>query len=501
MLCKNPKHVYNKYLGHCIYVPCGHCSACLIRKSERLRIMIQNECDKHAYNIYFTLTYDNTNIPCIRRSDFNSCRIGNIDIYRNKEVFSQFNDIDINSYAFDCISNSSSNIYKKIGSSLIVDDDYLDFLAIPLKKDVQDFLKRIRRRLYYDSIKDLNINTYDSETKRIIIDKVNEIIKLRYVVVSEYGTKNHRPHYHGIFHTNQKAVAEWLLQNIPSCWKFCDWSSISQKKFHGRSGLPSLVEKSCSSYVSSYVCSFDYKFPLSKLSFAKTFVLYSRRPIYGLSSFDEDIAEKVINGVDYSFVQTKQITNGNSVDVECSSRIESMLFGRFEGIDKLSDASLVEIVLRPFYSLSRSQQRFVTKVCRLVQKYVGVVNIFTIADYIGKVRAFLNRFRSFKLCTHQLNKYSASNLVDYVKINYQTFASYLYPSAYTDKVSFAFSVGLFNFIDNIGLSNLSQCDIFDCIFHPFDVFLQEINNLCVKYQNRLMPKHSHSLNYNYYATI
>lgn len=501
MLCKNPKLVFNKYLGHNVYVPCGYCSCCLIRKSERLRIMIQNECDKHTYNIFFTLTYDNTNIPCICRSDFPMPANSNISVYRNKEVFSKFEDLDIDSCEVDCVANSPSNIYKKVGRILIADEKYLDFLAIPFKKDVQDFLKRIRRKLYYDSIKDLNINSYDKKTKRSIIDKVNETIKLRYVVVSEYGTKNHRPHYHGIFHTNSKNVARWLLQNIPTCWKFCDWTAIAERKFHGRSGLPSLVEKSCSSYVSSYICSAYYKFPLSKLSFAKPFVLFSRRPIYGLSTFDEDIAKKVIDGVDYSFVKTKQISNGNSVDVECSSRIESFLFGRFEGIDKLSDEDIIQIILRPIYSLTRPQQRFVTKVKRLIKKFVGVVNTVTIADYVRKVRAFFSRFRSFKLYSQQLSKFSVSNYVNYVKFNYQTFACFIHPSTYYNKESYAFSVNLFNFIDSIGFSIFSSRDIFDIIFHPFDVFIHEISIFCAKYQNRLFPKHSHSFNINYYETI
>lgn len=491
MQCSRPKLIYNKYLGHNVFVPCLECDNCKIAKSNKLFISIQNECDRHPYNVYFTLTYDNEHIPYVDILD-------PTHIKRYGEVI---DDIDLTSKYINKLWNTPKNVYKVVNKILIPDERFYRFRAVFLKKDIQDFLKRVRRNLYYFFTKDLNLNNYDDETRKSVIEKINEFIKLRYVVVSENGTKHHRPHYHGIFHCKNREVGEWLLKNIPACWQFCDWSSVAKRNFHGRSGLPSFVEKSCSSYVSSYISCDDYSFPLSQTDKFRPFQMYSRKPIYGLSSLDEDIAKKIVTGLDYTFVKTKSLSNGNTFDVKCSNKVGQYLFGRFQGIDKLSVENICQIILRPCAYSPRPVRNFVTKVGRLIKKFYGVVNSATVFDYVTKVRNFLTRFASFRLYTEQLSKYSSSNPLSYVKQCYQTFSPYIDTSAYNSTCDLPLATSVLRFCLSSGLDSIPYESLLDVMRNPFEIFRPKLNQIVQKYKNRLMPKHSHTLNYNYYATI
>lgn len=99
-------------------VPCGHCVACLGQRRNSWTYRLSKERYGASYSFFLTLTYDNDNIP--------------VKIVDNKPYF----------------------VFRK--------------------KDVQDYLKRVR----------------------FIINKMNPNINLRYYCVSEYGAKTHRPHYH-----------------------------------------------------------------------------------------------------------------------------------------------------------------------------------------------------------------------------------------------------------------------------------------------------------------
>lgn len=100
------------------YVPCGKCVACLSRKRNEFTYRLKQEQNYSSYSWFLTLTYDQENIPIKIRDD---------------TPYFVFN-----------------------------------------KKDVQDYMKRVR---YYFS-------------------EVNKELKLSYFLVSEYGAHTYRPHYH-----------------------------------------------------------------------------------------------------------------------------------------------------------------------------------------------------------------------------------------------------------------------------------------------------------------
>ena len=61
--CSHPVRIEDKTKGGYIYVPCGHCEPCL--KAYRSKWMERLDCEAKASacTLFFTLTYDNDNIP------------------------------------------------------------------------------------------------------------------------------------------------------------------------------------------------------------------------------------------------------------------------------------------------------------------------------------------------------------------------------------------------------------------------------------------------------
>lgn len=99
-------------------VPCGKCVACLSRRRNDWTYRLMQEQRSSSYSFFLTLTYDDNNIP---------------------------------------VSSKDGLLYYVFN-----------------KKDVQDYLKRIR---YY-------------------ITQLSYNLSCRYLGVSEYGGKTKRPHYH-----------------------------------------------------------------------------------------------------------------------------------------------------------------------------------------------------------------------------------------------------------------------------------------------------------------
>lgn len=122
MQCPSPLSLEDPNANHRsirITVPCGKCGACLHNRRSDWSFRLKQEA-KASKSLYFiTLTYDDENIP--------------------------YTDPDVNGVVLQNLK----------------------------KKDVQNFLKRLRK--HQSNITD---------------------IKIRYYLVGEYGTKTSRPHYH-----------------------------------------------------------------------------------------------------------------------------------------------------------------------------------------------------------------------------------------------------------------------------------------------------------------
>lgn len=218
MVCKNPIVIPNPYFiddvlrdgsdGKWLRVPCGKCTACRIQRTREWTERIMSESYYHDNSVFVTLTYDEDHVP----------------------------------------SASSGRLTL-------------------VKKDVQDFFKRVRRRLEF----------------------LEDTRKIRYYAVGEYGDSTKRPHYHAIVF----GLSADDLEILESCWKvgFVSVGSVTydsaryvagyvQKKLYG--------DKALSEYADSQA-----PFSLMSKGIGKEFVLDNKDRFYQGGSINVGFGKKI----------------------------------------------------------------------------------------------------------------------------------------------------------------------------------------------------------------
>lgn len=248
--CSKPVRILDRVKGGYMFVACGHCPACVANYKSLWKQRLECEAQSSATTLFFTLTYDNNNIPSLTYNERTNTLLSN----RHEK-----DDIILDDYKFDSlqlnylpnIQNDETTTYPRIG--------YCS------KIDIQNFLKRLRRML-----------DYDSQTLVSDVEKTDR--QFRYFVAAEYGPNTFRPHYHGLLFFSNKRVAE----AVKECYFYKSWTLCNRQNMD-----ISTVVSNASSYVAKYVrC--DTKLPdiLTIAGKTKTFYLSSRRPAIGVNYFD-----------------------------------------------------------------------------------------------------------------------------------------------------------------------------------------------------------------------
>ncbi|QCS36655.1 replication initiator protein [Capybara microvirus Cap3_SP_578] len=175
-----------------MFLPCGKCSACKLDRSIQWSVRMIHESLCHSQNCFLTLTYDDNHLPADR---------------------------------------------------------------LLCKRDVQLFIKRLRKVLYPLSI--------------------------RYFLCGEYGTKFHRPHYHIVLfgYKPDKLDSDLTVRaGISEIFRSSYFENIWAK---GHCYVGTVTQKSCA-YVARYCTKKqDENFP------HKEFILASNRPGIGAYYFDQ----------------------------------------------------------------------------------------------------------------------------------------------------------------------------------------------------------------------
>ncbi len=168
MACLTPLLLRDKF-GNVVKVPCGHCLFCRKERSKEWGFRLMCECSQWSSSVFLTLTYDEEHVT-------------------------------------------------------FVDDVCYPFYATLVPRDLQLFIKRLRKAL-------------DGRT-------------IKYYACGEYGSNTLRPHYHAILF----GVDYSDFPVIEKCWKMgfvkldevnvatCNYvSGYVQKKLYGRDSYPSWI--------------------------------------------------------------------------------------------------------------------------------------------------------------------------------------------------------------------------------------------------------------------
>ena len=292
--CESPVRLFDKRTQSYMFVPCGHCSSC--RRSYQLqwRERLEAESRNSVVVLFFTLTYDNDHVPMVtlsgsgddaflssNRATIPNIMLRDLDFIPDVEKFPSL------------VINYKNSVYVK------------NTFPVVCREDVQLFLKRLRRRLSYD-------------THSLLEGVSSDLKTFRYFICSEYGPNTFRPHYHGLLFLKDKRVAKAIRE----CYIFESWSLCNRRNLDCQE-----VFSCASSYVSKYVVA-DTRLPLIlQIPALATFSLRSTRPAIGscVLSFAE-LSDKIKS---HNLVFDKIQINSDGVVTPVSVPISSRITNRF----------------------------------------------------------------------------------------------------------------------------------------------------------------------------
>lgn len=239
-MCTSMRFFVNPYDGREYLAKCGSCAACLQEKAMRRRERIEKEfvsVDKRNVECFFiTVHYDNNHVPYILASDvkkFCKNEINKLPVYRGdvKLVeYSRTDFVDRGKY-FDFKSydpNKETLPFLRSGRF-----GYLkNRVGVIYKKDVQNFFKSLKIRLFrkgYDGL-------------------------LRYTYVTELGKDTKRPHFHALIFF-EKSAQSLVESEIIASWRFSDLSRPFVNYRNGKRQVRQSIELAISpaEYVAAYL--------------------------------------------------------------------------------------------------------------------------------------------------------------------------------------------------------------------------------------------------------
>lgn len=377
--CKYPVRVFKN--GKYMYVPCGHCAPCVLKRSKQLTGRVLEEFKVSRYTLFFTLTYDNAHIPLV---SFN-------------EQYSRW----IPHYLVPCVPSTSNApagtplgypeaymLPKEFGRNAHIPriHNYHDrsVFGCVCKKDVVLFIKRLRVNLntmlnqeaserfrvslscllselgfsrkltYYQLRKLLNENESFKKSYYALKKEKNDAKRVwrtelfRYFIVSEYGPAHkdkpsyHRPHYHGLLFIEDATILRLLPSAIRKSWTLCDSGNID---------VSVVSDQKAAGYVAKYVTGNTTLPAILKTKLTRTFYLSSRRSNSCVLSYSPEKLTEMYER--RTAVTTQQRYNRDGtvefVDVPVPQYVLSRYFPKCTGYGTLSFASKLRVYSR-FYA-------------------------------------------------------------------------------------------------------------------------------------------------------
>lgn len=246
MKCDTPLHIINPYTYKPMTVSCRNCDSCKISNANSKSLLLRNELSKGYFPVFFTLTYDNKNLPVV----FN----GEKYIYRENDFGDLVAVYELKEFVLvdECLPYHYRHKYAT---------------GVLFYRDVQLFLKRLRINL-----------------------KRNGKGNFRFFAACEYGTVRKRPHYHILCFFRKLSDLNGFAEIAYKSWGMCDKNRfLVGVKF---------ADCAISSYLASYVNCLSSSYSLAE---HKVFGQKTRRSAclnYGCTKKDEEVMYEVIrNGV------------------------------------------------------------------------------------------------------------------------------------------------------------------------------------------------------------
>lgn len=325
-MCKS-RHEITTKSGSKLYVNCGKCDACRQEKAQyRAKLIRDNNITDAKYiTLFLTLTYSNSFIPYIRKSEIVQ------DVYTQKTVVPVYRDKDIRrvrvnidgkfGYAYKArkcgflrnIEFAENYYAEDVDKLKSLVNGSSDKVGVIYYKDIQDFFKR------------LNIN---------LLRKYDIVPDYSFFAVAEMGPTTLRPHFHVLIRI-PKEQEKIYRYAVVSSWRYSDIQRLEKYMFVAFDG---------SSYVSSYVNSHNY---IPKILQEKEIMpkcTHSKH--YGFNHVGYSL-DKVVEASDKRDFSISNVVFIKRDPVQYRTSIPSYVidywFPKIQGFSKLSFNELVEV--------------------------------------------------------------------------------------------------------------------------------------------------------------
>lgn len=342
------KRVFFKKNGTMQSVPCGHCVDCVALKGKHYADLCKRESEAHRYTYFLTLTYDEKYIPkaILFESEYKGEPSLNIvDIttryYKNgKRKNNPRYNTTIGRVPCNWDNAKFRAFFEKAEKPTQKHQKpHYKYLRVLDKRDVQNFLKRIRLRIQEAFGEDV-----------------------RHFTVGEYGTEYYRPHYHVLLFFNSPKVARCLRKLVGQSWGLGFIKCESAKSTDG-----------CSSYVAEYLNSY---FALPSFLGAKQIAPFVQHSRYFGGSYYAKIAQHVYEAPDNYFEKNSVSVDNKVIEYVPTSNGLNVLYPRCYGFDNRNFNELLQ-VYTIYDSLS---QTYGSENCSYLTKCV-LVNASNITHY------------------------------------------------------------------------------------------------------------------------
>lgn len=373
--CLNPRIIVNRYTGQEVETGCGVCKACLLNRANKMSSQCSIEEQDHKYAFFFTLTYADEYVP--RAKPFLNKETGVVYWYSVCDRLKENGQII-------CIDSNVTDIKQKRGSlGLLLNKTRLDgAISYASRREAQLFIKRVRKQL----------EKYTNE-------------KIRYYLVSEYGPKTFRAHYHGMLFADDDKTCKVLPKIIRSCWSY------------GRIDI-SISRGKCSSYVAQYLNSTYFIPSFYANGAARPFTLHS---IYFAQGFYKSQKEKIYEAPVADFVRIGRNFSGKYVEFMPWRSLACTFFPRCRNFARKNFGELYQsyTILRKvrisfglsysYLSLSQIAEKIIDISCSLLHKntdkYLSV-GLRDVSQY------FINEYGTFEFFRSEMTDDNHIRLVN-----------------------------------------------------------------------------------------
>ncbi|UPW41312.1 replication initiator protein [Sigmofec virus UA08Rod_4258] len=243
-MCQFCRSISIPHSNHSIYVGCGKCPSCRQHAADKRAIRIRSNAPANFIPYFVTLTYDDSSVPYILRSQLRevSDRYPYIDVYRDGYFKRGFGSVKYVSekgskhhiLSVDAVDYISANSIDNLPClSLGVDSNGKNIydtnrVGVCISKDVRGFINRLRSKL---------------------ARKYGAVVPLSFYQTSEYGPTTFRPHFHLLVWVPMFILTQEFRELCVASWPFASARRTSSYV---------QIAISAASYVSKYVnCASD----------------------------------------------------------------------------------------------------------------------------------------------------------------------------------------------------------------------------------------------------